>query len=174
MSQEKSLETRLRFRFREHSLDGMLLKYLLKYHDKDIKELLWEAARMCFLPMAYVNLGGNDEKKIKNLAISSFFELSRQWNYIQIELKLDLPSPKILLQSTEGLEIALSTSNDEVQPIAPENRLTETVNNDNQFNLFQQVEQDDEFWDDDNVDIEVDLELSAEEKAIRDEMDALF
>ena len=40
MSEEKLLETRIRFRYREHSLDGMLLKYLLNYPDKDIKDLL--------------------------------------------------------------------------------------------------------------------------------------
>ena len=69
MSEEKLLETRIRFRYREHSLDGMLLKYLLNYPDKDIKDLLWEAAKMCFLPIAYVNSGEHDQKQLKKLIV---------------------------------------------------------------------------------------------------------
>lgn len=171
MSEEKLLETRIRFRYREHSLDGMLLKYLLNYPDKDIKDLLWEAAKMCFLPIAYVKSGGHDQKQLKKLIVYSFFELSRQWNYIQIELKFDLPSPKTILQSMESEGIALDMSNDEVQPIIPKSRVAPTLTNNTTVPQSPETELHDDFWDED---VEVQMELTDEQKAIRQDIRSLF
>lgn len=171
MSEQKLVGARLRFRYRENSLDGILLNYLLNHPEKSLKELLWDAARMCFIPLAYFNAGGYDERNLKKLVISSFFELSRQWNYIQVELNLDLPSPKIILHSMQDLEMTAITSNAEFKDFY-DGVVTPNISNDeNPVNIHEQADQDDDFGDDG---VEVDFGLSAEEKAIRDEMDTLF
>ncbi|MBK1990942.1 hypothetical protein A0J48_026105 [Sphaerospermopsis aphanizomenoides BCCUSP55] len=171
MSEEKLLETRVRYRYRENSLDGRLLKFLLNFPDKDIKDLLWEAAKMCFLPIAYVRLGGHDPKELKNLAVFSFFELSRQWNYIQIELKLDLPTPKTILQSMESSGIDLDISNDEVQPIVLKDRISPIFADNTTDNQSPETNQQDDIWDED---VELQMELTDEQTAIRQDIRSLF
>jgi hypothetical protein len=175
MVEQKLVQKRVRFRYREQTPDGVLLKYLSAHPTKKIEELLWDTARMCFMPMAYLHAGVTDKKVLKKVALSSFYDFVRQWNYIQQELNLELPLPKnlMLIESVDNVGAANSASVTVAQQEIHE--IVESTNSkvtaDNQVPSIEEFDGDDAFWDDDQ---DVQLELSDKQKAARVEIDALF
>ncbi len=173
MVEQKLVQKRVRFRYREQTPDGMLLKYLSNHPTKKIEELLWEAARMCFMPMAYVNAGVTDDKVLRKVALSSFSDFVRQWDCIQLELNLELALPISLMsiESVERVGAHKSASATVAQQEVVERANAKKAGGDNQVAVIEESDQDDDFWDG-NQDLQ--LELSDEQKAARVEMDALF
>lgn len=173
MAEQKLVQKRLRFRYREQTPDGVLLKYLSNHPTKEIEELLWEAARMCFMPMAYVHAGVTDEKVLRKVALSSFSDFVRHWDCIQLELNLELalPTSLMLIESVERLGAAKSALVSMPQQEVVKDRNAKEAGDDDQVAVIEESNQDGDFWDDDQ---DVQLELSDEQKAARVEMDALF
>ncbi|WP_161606853.1 hypothetical protein [Fortiea contorta] len=148
------------------------MKYLSNHPTKKIEELLWEAARMSFMPMAYVHAGVADEKLLRKVALSSFSDFVRQWDCIQMELDFELALP-ISPMSTESLGKQKSASTTVVQQEVVERVNAKKADGDNQVTVavIEESDEDDDFWDDER---DVKMELSDEQKAAREEMDALF
>ncbi|MBW4676085.1 MAG: hypothetical protein KME52_19295 [Desmonostoc geniculatum HA4340-LM1] len=172
MAEQKLVQKRVRFRYREQTPDGVLLKYLSNHPTKKIEELLWEAARMSFMPMAYVHAGVADERVLRKVALSSFSDFVRQWDCIQMELNFELALPTSLM-SIESVGKQKSASATVVQQEVVERVNTKKTGGDNQVTVavIEESDQNDDFWDDDQ---DVKIELSDEQKAVREEMDALF
>lgn len=172
MAEQKLVQKRIRFRYREQTPDGVLLKYLSNHPTKKIEELLWEAARMSFMPMAYVHAGVTDERVLRKVALSSFSDFVRQWDCIQMELNFELALPTSLM-SIESVGKQKSASATVIQQEVVERVNAKKAGGDNQVTLavIEESDQDDDFWDEDQ---DVKMELSDEQKAAREEMDALF
>ncbi|NJR73383.1 MAG: hypothetical protein HC773_06170 [Scytonema sp. CRU_2_7] len=172
MAEQKLVQKRVRFRYREQTPDGVLLKYLSNHPTKKIEELLWEAARMSFMPMAYVHAGVADERVLRKVALSSFSDFVRQWDCIQMELNFELALPTSLM-SIESVGKQKSASATVAQQEVVERVNAKKTGGDYQVTVavIEESDQDDDFWDDDQ---DVKMELSDEQKAAREEMDALF
>ena len=71
----------------------------------------------------------------------------------------------------ESEGIALDMSNDEVQPIIPKSRVAPTITNNITVTQSPETGQYDDFWDED---VEVQMELTDEQKAVRQDIRSLF
>jgi hypothetical protein len=173
MAEQKFITKRLRFQFRENTPDGILLNYLVNYPHKNFDELVWQAARICFMPLAYINVNGVDDNLLKEITLSSLFDCLNHWDYIQIKLNFNLPLAKIILQGMDSFSTALITNDSVIKQnyASYQNPIEQIVTNNTTVSQSPETELHDDFWDED---VEVQMELTDEQKAIREDIRSLF
>jgi hypothetical protein len=173
MARQKILDKRLRFQFRENTPDGILLNYLANHSHKNIDELIWQAVRICFMPLAYINVDGVDNNLLKEVTLSSLIDCLNHWDYIQIKLNFNLPLAKIILQGMDSFSTALITNDSAIKQnyASYQNPIEQIVTNNTTVPQSPETELHDDFWDED---VEVQMELTDEQKAIRQDIRSLF
>ncbi|MBD2628940.1 hypothetical protein [Trichormus variabilis] len=173
MARQKILDKRLRFQFRENTPDGILLNYLANHSHKNIDELIWQAVRICFMPLAYINVDGVDNNLLKEVTLSSLIDCLNHWDYIQIKLNFNLPLAKIILQGMDSFSTALITNDSVIKQnyASYQNPIEQIVTNNTTVPQSPETELHDDFWDED---VEVQMELTDEQKAVRQDIRSLF
>lgn len=173
MTKHKTLDKRFRFRFLENTPDGILLNYLANYPHKNIDELVWQAVRICFMPLAYINIDGVDDNFLKEVTLLSLIDCVNHWDYIQIKLNSNLPLSKIFLQSVDNFSNALMANSHLTKDNCSSHPNSVEQREDNNTAVTQSPEtnQQNDIWDED---IEVQMELTDEQTAIRKDIRSLF
>ncbi len=171
MVEPKLLEKKIRFRFKENTPNGILLEYLSNHPDKKCEELIWEALRMLFMPLAYLHAGETNEKYMYELTMSSLLVCLNHWNLVQLKLNLDLPLEKIILNHLASLSRDINVTNTVMPLVGDKIPVEQIVRNNIQDNLSQETDEDDDSWYDN---VQVQFELSEEQKAYRREIDSLL
>jgi hypothetical protein len=124
------------------------------------------------MPLAYVNVNGVDDNLLKEVTLSSLFDCLNHWNYIQIKFNFNLPLARIIIQGMDNFNTTLTTNDSVIKqnyasyqsPIEQRvtNKTTVTESPENQQN---------DIWDED---VEVQMELTDEQTAIRQDIRSLF
>lgn len=101
MTEQKAVQNRVQrrayFRVGGETSDAVLLDYLYNHLAKKPEELFLEAARAFWIPMAYVRAGVTDERLLRKVVLSSFYDFVRQAYYIQQELGIAVEFPQPLM-----------------------------------------------------------------------------
>ncbi|BAZ83777.1 hypothetical protein PN497_08780 [Sphaerospermopsis kisseleviana CS-549] len=173
MTRQKILDKRLRFQFRENTSDGILLNYLLNHSYKNIDELVWQAVRICFMPLAYINVDGVDDDLLKEVTLSSLIDCLKHWDYIQIKLNLNLSLAKIILQGMDNFSTTLTTNDSVIKQnyASYQSPIEQRIPNKTTVTQSPETNQQDDIWDED---VEVQMELTDEQTAIRQDIRSLF
>lgn len=101
--QKKALDFIVRYQVQDESSDALVLKFIQSYPFGHHKELILQALRAFWLPLAYHESGQYSPQEVQSVAHQAVALLTTQAHYINSILGLNLPSFSI--SQTHNLEI---------------------------------------------------------------------
>ena len=107
---KKRLDFSVRYQIEENTTDALLLKFLQSYPFGNHKELILQAIRAFWLPLAYQQSGQYSTEEVLDIGKKAMDLLNSQADYISLILGLK-QAPTIPLNQSEKIE------EDEVKPV---------------------------------------------------------
>jgi hypothetical protein len=110
---KKRLDFVVRYQIDPQTPDGLLLTFLLSYPFGNHKELILQAIRAFWLPLAYQNSGQYSAEEVRELGKKAIALLSSQADYLGLLLGLKDSSNLFFSQDDEGDETSFYSFNDQ-------------------------------------------------------------